>query len=689
MPILGARKGELLSRSLILTGDTGDETQPQAVRSFCRICTAVCGIVVEVAGEQVVRVRGDADHPLSRGYTCAKGRALPKVHHHPDRIERPMMQLDGQLRAVSWEACLDDLGDRLRTIIDRHGPDAIGVYFGSGLGMDAAGYRMMEALFKVIGTRAKFSPLTIDGTAKTLVSQLVGGFPGFTTHIDYERAKLVLYIGVNPVVSHGHNIALSDPVTAIRALRAHAEVWVVDPRLTETARLATSHLAPRPGTDYAVLAFLVRELLRDGADRDVLEHRTIGRDELAHVVEPFTDSHAAAIAGVDVDDLRALLVAIRKAGPVAIHTGTGVTMGAVNGNVTAWLSWVLMITTGAMNRPGGVWFHPGFNLQFDALELPVLPDETVFGPGPRSRPDTQAFLGEWPCAVLPDEIRAGNIRGFLNFGGSLLTSFPDTTVLEPALRSLELMVTTEIIANGTTKLSTHVLPTKDQLERADVTLWDFLLPSVCAQHTPAVVAPIGDRRSAWWVLAEIGRRLGHDLADPDATDDEMLASTMAGARCTYDEVTAAGFAEAPLELPAPWVEQYLDRAGGWRLAPQLIVDQLANLKPPGSLVLVPRRQPRKLNAAMDFLEERPEVVLHPDDASDTGVLDGHPVVVRTDRGQLTGTAKVDSAVRRGVVSVPHGHHRANVNMLTDKDSIDPVTGMVRYSGVPVTVEPAS
>ena len=136
----------------------------------------------------------------------------------------------------------------------------------------------------------------------------------------------------------------------------------------------------------------------------------------------------------------------------------------------------------------------------------MLPDETVFGPGPRSRPETQDFLGEWPCAVLPDEIHAGNIRGFLNFGGSLLTSFPDTRRLEPALRSLDLMVTTGIIANGTTVLSTHVLPTKDQLERVDVTLWDFLLPSVCAQHTPAVVSPIGDRRSAWWVLAEIGRQ---------------------------------------------------------------------------------------------------------------------------------------------------------------------------------------
>src|SRR5581483_9000479 len=199
--------------------------EARTVKSFCRICTAVCGILIDVEDDRVVKVRGDRDHPLSRGYTCPKGRALPQLHHHPDRIERPLMRMGGELVPVSWHTCLDDLGERLRALIDSHGPAAVGVYFGSGLGMDAAGYRMMESLFRALRTPAKFSPLTIDGTAKTLVAHLVGGFPGFTTHIDYERTRLVMYIGVNPVVSHGHNIALPDPVSSIRRLKGHAEVW--------------------------------------------------------------------------------------------------------------------------------------------------------------------------------------------------------------------------------------------------------------------------------------------------------------------------------------------------------------------------------------------------------------------------------------------------------------------------------
>lgn len=153
-----------------------DVDDVRTLRSFCRICTAVCGILVDVSGDQVVRVRGDQDHPLSHGYTCAKGRALPQMHHHPARLEHPLIRVGDSLQPTTWNACLDDLATRLRAVVDDHGPNAIGVFFGSGVGMDAAGYRMAEALHAAIGTPARFSPLTIDGTAKVLVSHQVGGF---------------------------------------------------------------------------------------------------------------------------------------------------------------------------------------------------------------------------------------------------------------------------------------------------------------------------------------------------------------------------------------------------------------------------------------------------------------------------------------------------------------------------------
>jgi anaerobic selenocysteine-containing dehydrogenase len=657
----------------------------------------VCGILVDVAvsdgaaDDEVVRVRGDPDHPLSHGYTCAKGRALPALHHHPDRIERPLVRIDGRLTPTTWDACLDDLGSRVKEIIDEHGPASVGVFFGSGNGMDAAGYRMAQSLHAAIGTPAKFSPLTIDGTAKVLISDLVGGSVALNARPDYDRTTFVIYFGSNPVVSHGHTVAIPDPVNAVRRLRERGEVWVVDPRRTETARLATRYIAPRPGTDYAVLGFLVREVLRQPVQT---AQPTVDRDALAAAVEPFTLDHAARLADVPAADLTDLLEAVRRHGRIAVETGTGVTMSA-SANVTQGLAWALMIITGSMNRPGGSWFHPGFAHQLERFELPVSPAEGSFGPGPSSRPETQAFLGEWPCAVLADEIEAGNIRAVLNFGGHLLTAFPDARRLAPALEALDVFATIEIIANATTELSTHVLPTKDQLERSDVTLWDFLSPRVAAQYTPAVVAPVGERRSTWWVLAELGRRLGHVLVHEDMTDDDRLAMMMGRARCPFDELVDAGWAEVENDVPAAWVDQHVERMGGWRLAPTLLVEQLHALgqlrgKSPtrAELVLVPRRQVRHLNSQFGYLGDPAEVTIHPADASAAGVVDGAPVVVRSASGALTGVAKVDDSIRPGAVAVPHGHEDANVNCLTSKDDLDVVTGMAHYSGIPVTIGPA-
>lgn len=656
----------------------------RVVRSFCRVCTSVCGILVELDGDRVVAVHGDGEHPFSGGYTCPKGRALPQIHHHPDRLERPMVRVDGQLTETSWDTCLDDLGARLRDIIAEHGPAAVAINFGTGVGMDALGYRTAEALHRAIGTPAKFSPLTIDGTAKVLVAELMGGSAGLTGRPDYANADLIMLVGSNPVVSHGHTVGMPNPRGMFRDIAKRAQLWVVDPRRTETARLATRHLAPRPGTDYAVFGFLVREILRDGADVGVAVQDL---DRLTAAVEPFTAEHAAAIADVEQADLHELLAAVRQAGRIAIDTGTGVTMSA-SANVTQWFTWALLILTGSMNTPGGMWFHPGFGYQLEMFELPIAPPEGKSRPGPRSRPETRAFMREWPCATLPDEIEAGNIRALINLGGNLLTGFPATDTLRQALGKLEVLATAEILPNETTAASTHVLPTTGQLERPDVTLWDFMSTRISSQHTPAITSPVGLRRSMWWVLAEIGNQLGHDIADTTMTDEQMLEKLNAGGRTSYDEVVAAGWTEAERELPAPWVQRHVERLGGWRLAPQVLIDQLDGLHQTTGPVLVPRRQLRRLNTQLEFLGEPAEILLHPEDAAAAGIADNQSLVVRTEYGEVTGVAKLDPSVRSGVVSVPHGHTGTNVNVLTSKDDLDPATGMTRYSGVPVSLHPA-
>jgi anaerobic selenocysteine-containing dehydrogenase len=325
-------------------------------------------------------------------------------------------------------------------------------------------------------------------------------------------------------------------------------------------------------------------------------------------------------------------------------------------------------------------------------------------PGPPTRPELSGIIGETPCAALPDEIAAGNIRAMMNFSGGLVRSMPDVNVMARALGSLDVFATFEVTANETAALSTHVLPTKDQLERPDLTMGDVLSTRISMQYTPAAIAPVGERRSAWWVISQINRRLG--LAVPDYTpesdsdpelDNFMLSKMLEGSRCSFEEVAATGYFEIPSEFPAQWVDAHIDRIGGWRLAPPLILEQwhkkrgedLANLGKPRPLCYISRRQRRKLNSSMDCMGERPDIILHPEDAAARGISEGQMVRVHNSRGEITLVARLDDGIRRGVTSIPHGHGSANVNYLTSVESVDPLGGMVHYSGILIEVEPAS
>jgi len=666
-------------------------------KTYCRVCMVHCGLEADVVGDTIVKVRGDFDHPLTKGYTCPKGRATGRIHHQAGAYTRPLMREGGKLLPVSWDRALDDIGGKLRRMIDTHGPDAVGIYFGSGLGLDSAGYMMEEALYKALGTPPKFSPLTIDGTAKVMVAGAMGGFYGLNPKTDYDNVDMLIYVGTNPMVSHAHNTGMFNPAAWIRAAARRGEVWTIDPVYTETARFSTRHVASRPGRDYAILAWLTREIIDGGPLRP--QQPTRGLDELRAALAGYDRKQAAEIAGVTEGELDDLLAAIRRRGKVVVETGTGITMSA-GGNLTQWFSWLLMILTGAMNTKGGAWFHPGFLFAFENFDLPLL--DSPFTPGSNLRPDVRGICGDWPCAVLPPEIEAGNIRGLFNFGGSILRSFPDTSALVAALPKLDFLVSTEVVENDVSPFCTHILPTKDAVERAEFTRWDTLAWNLSVQYTPPLVPPMGERRSAWWVIAGIMQRAGlpvpEFLPDDDrapGADEQVLATLMSHARCSFDELKAKRYVERPLDFPAAWVDKHFERIGGWQLAPVELLAQWqqmraideAGMGEPRLLVFTSRRQRNKFNGQLGFLGEPADILLHPDTAIEYGIADGQRVRVQNKRGEITLTARVNTRMRKGVCSIPHGHEDANVNRLTSTDDIDPLGGMALYSGVPVKIEP--
>ena len=681
-------------------------------QSFCRICVAMCGIVVTVDEPEqgrphVVRVRGDADHPLSRGYVCPKGRALPRYHHHPDRLDHPLLRSasDGVLRVANWDDTLDDVAAIVHRIVDEHGPDAVATYLGSGIGFDATGRPTAERFLRALGSSQKYTSMTIDTPCKPLIGELVGGWSGLMATLDPDTTGLVMFIGTNPVVSHGHSNGFPDPVQRLRELAARgADLWVLDPRRTETAALVVSlggrHLQPRPSTDWLVLAHLLRELLRPGGGADASELATAARaDDLQTVrdaVEPYTVDVVADRSGLTGDDLTALLDAVRASGGLSVLTGTGTSMQQA-ANVTEWLVWVLLIVRGSLDRPGGMWFNPGFLRQ--AHRFPPRQGVSSQGRGPASRPELSRRFGELPAAALISEIEAGNVRVLFVVGGSPLTAFPEPHRAAAAFARLDALVVIDVVANETSAMATHVLPAADQLERDDVPIVaDGLQLAVAAQFTAAVVPLAEEHRPVWWMFAELAARLGlpsilpagHDPSS--ATDEVLLASLLTRAALDLDGLRAHP-TSVVVEPPVfGWVHDSLLVDGRWQLAPEPLV---APLRAHGGttspdLVLLPRRLTGVMNSQLRGVTEPDAdgVHLHPDDAAAHDILDGHDVIVRSAHGEIIAVAHLDERNRPGAVSITHGWAAPSTGQLASTDAdVDPLTGMVCFSGVAITVSP--
>lgn len=658
------------------------------VKAVCRVCLARCGLVVTLDERGISSIRGDPDHPVSRGYSCEKGRALATANDDPHRLHEPLLGRAPHQRRVPWTDLLDDLGARLRSIIDRHGPDAIGTFVGTGAYSDHAGRSIAIRLAEQLGTRSRYSDMTIDSAPKPLVLGLMAGTHALSL-LPADDCAMVILIGTNPVVSHGHGPGLPDPIRRLRQIARERSLWVIDPRRSETARLATRHLTPRPGTDHALLAHAIRELLVDGADHAYLDEHTERLLELRTAVASYELARTSEITDLPREAIVDFVDAIRDAGRIGISTGTGTTMSP-DANVTQWLAMALLLVTGSIDQPGGMWAQPGYMTRLD--QLPQLPPAPELGPGPPSRPELASLRGEYPCVAMADEIESGRLRALLVFGGELTCAFPDVGRISEALRSLETLAVFDVVATPTTELATHVVPCCDQLERADVPgIGDCATVEPFGQYSPTVVQPRGSQRPMWWSAAEVGRRLGLDTMptglDPDtATDDDVLAA-LSPARDLAELRNAAGpvLDERP---PWGWTLGKLPR-GRWDLAPAPLIPQLDAALPDDQLVLLPRRQRGRLNTQSLPGGKYATALVHPSDAAAHGLSEGDRAVVSNDLGSITLTIEITDEVRRGTVSVGHGWWDANVNsLISATHDVDPLSGMARQSGTPVELRSA-
>lgn len=670
------------------------------VQTFCRVCNAMCGLVVTVEDEVITKIRGDESHALSRGYTCAKGRSLGVLHHDDRRLDQPSTGRGHSRTLSEWEHVLDDIADRVSASLNEFGPDSIAMYLASGSAFDTAGRRSAERFLSLLESKQKYTATTIDTPSKPLIAELIGGWSGLTPLWDHESSKLLLLFGSNPVVSHGHSNAMPDPVRRFREFQeGGGALWVIDPRRTETATLADRHLQIRPGSDWLVLGWLVRRLLEEHPAASTLDQRATGAESLKNSVAAFDDQIVATSCDVAIDSLEALLDAVLSAGRVSALTGTGVSMSAT-ANVTEYLLWALHIVTDSYDAPGGMWFNPGYLLRLDQRDLPV--SDGTPAPGPKSRPDLPRRFGEYPCSALVPEIEAGNITTLIVVGGNPVTALPDRDRTIAALSSLSTLVVIDVLPTETTDLASHVLPAVDQLERADLTwLLDSFQLAVAAQFTKAVVQPLHERRPVWWMLAQLANRLELDLLprDVELNDETETRLLMHLVDRSLDPQSLMSSPSLTIASGAVygWVAARVLSSGKWRLGVPALQADIAHLlkNPPqqGSSVLLPSRRLKLMNSQFREIVppggtlEQPAIYASPSAVAALGRPER--ATVTSPFGSVTARLLADPTLRDDSIVLTHGWGDANVCALTSAATgIDSLTGMVLQSGLEVELQAA-
>ncbi|WP_416063610.1 molybdopterin-containing oxidoreductase family protein [Rhodococcus indonesiensis] len=694
--------------------------------SYCRLCPASCGVRVEIDGDRILSIVGDGLHPLSRGYSCPKGRRGGDLHQGPDRLTTSMRRTPGgTFEPVPVEVAIAEIAERLEAIKGEHGPDALALFMGTQQNFAALTGPMARAWFRTTGSRKLFSTMTIDQSAKWIVQARMGEYLGGRQRFD--TADVWLLAGTNPMVSlnggDGDGAITQNPSVTIRRARERGlKLIVVDPRRTETAVRADLHLQLRPGTDAVLFAGLLHVILSEARhDRIFCDRFVEGLDELRAAVAQATPAHTEAVTGVPATDVirAARMFAEGRRGMAT--TGTGVCMGP-HSNVAEHLVACLNVVCGRYLREGEMTPDRNVLARTIPLKAEVRPPHRTWESGFRSRIGGIGTMnGELPSGILADEILepgADRVRALVVSGGNPARALPDREKAERALSELELLVCVDTRMSETARLADYVIAPTMVYERPDHTLlMEFFFAQPFAQYTPRLVAPPAGVIEDWEFFFRLASASGHKVKfagrvlDPDAppTSEELLAMFAERGRVPIGAVMSArrGVLAPPEEKvvgpPAQGASEHR-----LALCPDDVNAEIAaalNESPrqPGhTMQLTVRRMRELMNSlgrdvsGLARFGYNPAHV-HPHDLQQLGIDHGDIVRIRSAHGRIRAVAHTDPTVRQGTISMTHcwgasdtdadpRRVGSNVNDLTGYDRVQDINAMPVMTAVPVSIE---
>lgn len=544
----------------------------------------------------------------------------------------------------------------------------------------------------------------------------------------------LMIVGANPLVSHW--LPAFNPSKRLREWGKRGQkTIVVDPRRSETARMADIHLQLRPGEDVTLFAGMVRLLLDRGwQDRAFCERYVGGIDAIRRAVEPYTPDYVAERAGVPRDLLEEAVRVFATSGKSLVITGTGICM-APRSNLAMHLATALNVLCGGLRRPGDVVDNPGVMMPRRFTDA-VIPPQRPWEEGIQCHgAPTGRIYGEIPTGALPDEILtpgSDKIRALIVLGGNPVKALGQPEKTLRAFRDLDLLVSVDVRLNDTAMLADYVVAAALPMERHDVPyIFDGLswASKPFAQYAAPLVKPppgVIDETLFFWALARrMGlqleyRKIGLSVSYADAPpgyrldmdqppDPEQLARWwLQDSAVDFDALKAAPGGIVPT-LPEQRVEAVPDDGARLDLCPRDVADELAatltdRADPARPYRLTTRRLLETMNSA--YREAAPAArrwptnpaFMNPDDMAAEALSSGDLIEVASRHGALRAEVREDKSVRRGMIAMVHCWGEADAardpeqrrgaftgRLISLEDDVEPINRMPTQTGFAVSI----
>jgi anaerobic selenocysteine-containing dehydrogenase len=245
----------------------------------CNLCEAICGLEITVnEHNEILTINGDKKDPLSRGHICPKAVGLKDIYLDKNRLKQPVRRTESGWKTISWEEAFDEVASKLKSIQAQHGKDAVGIYSGNPSVHNSGTLLSIPALMRALGTKNRFSATSADQLPHHFVSSLMFGHPLLLPVPDIDRTDFMLIMGGNPLASNGSMMTVPDVANRLKAIQKRGGKFVViDPRKTETAKIADQHIFIKPATDVYLLLAILNEVLKENLTRSRFKHHRNSR----------------------------------------------------------------------------------------------------------------------------------------------------------------------------------------------------------------------------------------------------------------------------------------------------------------------------------------------------------------------------------------------------------------------------